>query len=162
MIACCCAATAMLVLSLRLPWWVTVGALGAVASVAARTFWRCGGRGVPVSIVVADNRRITVAWGDGNAVAADILDASYVGEWLTTIVWRADDAPWWQPARALLVLPDMLPADDFRRLRVLLRYGVPREVPARNGVQADRPASHARASIRAPLSAFGWPPRRQR
>ena len=28
-------------------------------------------------------------------------------------------------AQTVLILPDMLPADEFRRLRVLLRYGRP-------------------------------------
>ena len=41
---------------------------------------------------------------------------------LTTIVWRPDGARCVRRARSC-VLPDMLPADDFRRLRVMLRYG---------------------------------------
>jgi hypothetical protein len=44
---------------------------------------------------------------------------------VTTIVWRPDRAAWWVPASSILLLPDMLPADDFRRLRVVLRYGRP-------------------------------------
>ena len=57
-----------------------------------------------------------------------ILDASYAGAALTTIVWRRDADPWWRPVSAMLVLPDMLDAETFRRLRVWMRYGqAPRE-----------------------------------
>jgi hypothetical protein len=48
---------------------------------------------------------------------------------LTSIVWRPDGARW---SRSILVLPDMLPPDDFRRLRVMLRYarsGLPQSSP---------------------------------
>ncbi len=62
---------------------------------------------------------------DGRSRAGAILDDSYVGAWLTTIVWRQDGQPWWRPATAIVVLPDMLPRDEFRRLRVVLRYGRP-------------------------------------
>jgi len=33
--------------------------------------------------------------------------------------------PRWRPARTIVVLPDTLAADEFRRLRVALRYGRP-------------------------------------
>lgn len=47
-----------------------------------------------------------------------VQPASYVGDWLTTLVVRADGA---RVSRAIAILPDMLPADDLRQLRVLLR-----------------------------------------
>jgi hypothetical protein len=56
-----------------------------------------------------------------------------VGAWITTIVWRPDN---WRLSRTILVLPDMLPDEDFRRLRVMLRY-------ARSGEVQDVPASQA-------------------
>ena len=52
---------------------------------------------------------------------------------LTSIVWRPDGARW---SRSILVLPDMLAPDDFRRLRVMLRY-------ARNGLEQDAPANQS-------------------
>jgi len=52
---------------------------------------------------------------------------------MTSIVWRPDGARW---SRAILVVPDMLPADEFRRLRVMLRY-------ARSGRAQDAPASQS-------------------
>jgi len=76
---------------------------------------------------------IVVATGDGKVRAGRVHRDSYVGARLTTIVWRPFGR--WR-SRAILVLPDMLPAEDFRRLRVLLRYG-------RSDVAQGAPASHA-------------------
>jgi hypothetical protein len=59
--------------------------------------------------------------------------SSYVGARITTIVWRPDGA--WR-SRAEFILPDMLPAGDFRQLRVLMRYG-------RSDAAQGAPASHA-------------------
>ena len=72
---------------------------------------------------------LSAAFGTADGCSCDgtILDATYVGARLVTIVWRADaDRAGWRrlrPARTIVVLPDTLPADDFRRLRVVLRYG---------------------------------------
>lgn len=76
---------------------------------------------------------IVVATGDGKVRAGRVHRDSYVGARLTTIVWRPFGR--WR-SRAILLLPDMLPAEDFRRLRVLLRYG-------RSDVAQGTPASHA-------------------
>ena len=62
-----------------------------------------------------------------------VRDASYVGAIVTTLTWRSKGA---LCARSVLILPDMLPAEDFRRLRVLLRYG-------RSDDTAGAPASQA-------------------
>lgn len=43
----------------------------------------------------------------------------FVAPWLTVVRWRPDGA---FLDRTVVVLPDMLPAEDFRRLRVLLRW----------------------------------------
>jgi hypothetical protein len=71
--------------------------------------------------------------GDGRLVAGHVRTATYVGEWLTSIVWRPDGA---RRCRTVLILPDMMAADEFRRLRVMLRY-------ARSGATQARPASHS-------------------
>jgi hypothetical protein len=129
-------ATIGIVVLLRIPWWAKASAVVAIAGVSARELWRCAGRGVPALVFVGDNRRLTVSDRNGRVSDGDIVDASYVGATITTIVWRADHAPWWRPARTILILPDMLPADDFRRLRVLLRYGLPETRAATKGVDA--------------------------
>ena len=56
----------------------------------------------------------TGAWGSGTVRAG-----SFVAPWLTVIRWRA---PRDRFDRSIVVLPDMLAAEDFRRLRVCLRW----------------------------------------
>ena len=48
-----------------------------------------------------------------------IVDGSFVAPWLTIIRWRPAGA--WLD-RTVVVLPDMLPADTFRALRLRLRW----------------------------------------
>lgn len=60
---------------------------------------------------------------DGSALAVDgvggsVSPGSFVAPWLTCMRWRPHGA--WRD-RAVLVLPDMLRAEDFRRMRVLLK-----------------------------------------
>jgi len=107
-----------------------------ILAVLVSGLWRCTGRGVPALLHVGIDRRITVTDRNGRSRAGAILDDSYVGPWLTTIVWRRDGLPWWRPASAIVVLPDMLPAEDARRLRVALRYGRP---AARDAMSDDEP-----------------------
>ncbi len=76
---------------------------------------------------------VLVVNGNGGACAGRVHRDSYVGARLSTIVWRPFGR--WR-TRTILILPDMLPAGDFRRLRVLLRYG-------RSDVAHADPASHA-------------------
>jgi hypothetical protein len=124
-IAAGCAAMAALVASLPLEPWMSAGALLAILGVAVRGLWLCSGRGVPALLHVGHDRRLTASTRDSRTLDGSILDDSYVGARVTTIVWRPDRAAWFAPARTILVLPDTLPAQDFRRLRVLLRYGRP-------------------------------------
>jgi hypothetical protein len=107
-----------------------------IVAVLISGWWRCTGRGLPALLHVGIDRRITVTDCDGRSRAGAILDDSYVGAWLTTIVWRWDESPWWRPATAIVVLPDMLPRDSFRQLRVVLRYGRPTAAGATSGEEA--------------------------
>jgi hypothetical protein len=122
-IAAGCVALDVLTLLLPLDAWTNAVALLAIGGVAARGFWRCTGRGVPALLHVGHDRRITISSRDGRSQDGAVLDDSYVGAWLTTIVWRRDRASGFAFAESILILPDTLPAEDFRRLRVLLRYG---------------------------------------
>ena len=82
---------------------------------------------------LAPDLMLVVHRGDGRLIAGHVRSSTYVSARITTIVWRPDGA---RLSRAEWILPDMLPADDFRRLRVLLRYG-------RSDVAQGTPASHA-------------------
>jgi len=135
-VAATCAMTVALIGFLPLPVAAAVPAAAMVLGVLLCGLWRCTGRGVPALLHVGIDRRITVTGCDGRSRAGVILDDSYVGAWLTTIVWRADGTPWWRPARAIVVLPDTLPEDEFRQLRVVLRYGRPDAVGTTSGREA--------------------------
>jgi hypothetical protein len=135
-VAATCAMTAVLIGSVPLPIGTAIPASAMVLAVLFSGLRRCTGRGVPALLHVGIDRRITVTGRDGRSRAGTILDDSCVGAWLTTIVWRADGAPWWRPARAIVVLPDTLPEDEFRRLRVVLRYGRPAAVGATSREEA--------------------------
>jgi hypothetical protein len=100
---------------------IVVLTVGAGGMAARGTF----GRGRPVLLHVGIDRRLCVTTRDGRSCEGTILDVSYVGARLTTIVWRPEGAARLCPAHALLILCDSLPAEDFRRLRVCLRYGRP-------------------------------------
>ena len=86
-----------------------------------------------IALWLTGDRVLVVRSGDGHLTAGHVRTSSYVGARITTIVWRPDGA--WR-SRAEFILPDMLPEDDFRRLRVLLRYG-------RSGEAHGAPASQA-------------------
>lgn len=111
-------------------------------SIVAITLWavdrilvvalRCGARAVR-EFELRGDLTVIVLSGDGTACAGRVHRDSYVGARLSTIVWRPFGR--WR-LRTILLLPDMLPSTDFRRLRVLLRYG-------RSDVAHGRPASHA-------------------
>jgi hypothetical protein len=91
------------------------------------------GRFAITELRLAPDLVLVVHRGDGRLVAGHVRRSTYVGAWVTSIVWRADGAFW---SRAILIVPDMLPAEDFRRLRVMLRY-------ARSAVVQGMPASQA-------------------
>jgi hypothetical protein len=59
--------------------------------------------------------------GDGGAWRSGVLrDGSFVAPWLTLVRWRPAGA-WCD--RTVLIFPGMTGAEEFRRLRVLLRWG---------------------------------------
>jgi len=91
------------------------------------------GRFAVTEVRLAPDLVLVACMGDGRLVAGHVRASTYVGAWVTTIVWRPDG---WRWSRAILVLPDMLRPEDFRRLRVMLRY-------ARSGEVHDVPASQA-------------------
>jgi hypothetical protein len=113
-------ATALLLIALPLPPAVRVAGAAGIVVAGAWALRQAVGRRAPARLVVGIDRRIAVTTRDGRTGAGDILADSCVGQRLTTIVWRPDGA---RRARTLVVVADSFAADDFRRLRVALRYG---------------------------------------
>jgi hypothetical protein len=86
-----------------------------------------------VEILLSSDAVIVARRRDGKLIAGHVRSPTFVHPSFTSIVWRPDGARW---SQAIPLLPDMLGLDDFRRLRVLLRYG-------RTEVTAGAPASQA-------------------
>jgi hypothetical protein len=125
---------AVLVLSVpTIAHLVTGLALGGWARLQCRRHaWRTSRHAV-VEVMLSSDAVVVVRRRDGRLEAGHVRAASFVHPWFTSIVWRPDGARF---ARSVPLLPDMLGVDDFRRLRVLLRYGRSEEV-------AGAPASQA-------------------
>jgi hypothetical protein len=130
------AATVALTIGLPLQPLVQLPLVVAVVAWASWSFQADAlhrGRFAVSEVRLAPDLVLVACMGDGRLAAGHVRASTYVGAWVTTIVWRPDG---WRWSRAILVLPDMLPAEDFRRLRVMLRY-------ARSGEVHDVPASQA-------------------
>jgi hypothetical protein len=75
-------------------------------------------RAAVIGIELSADGHVVLSERSGRRCEGRVQPASYVGEWLTTLVVRPDGA---RISRAVAILPDMLPAEDLRQLRVLLR-----------------------------------------
>jgi len=70
-------------------------------------------------VLLHRDRRIEIVDAKQGARAGRLRDGCFVAPWLTIVRWRPDGA---RIDRTVLVLPDMLDAERFRRLRVLLKW----------------------------------------
>ena len=124
--------------------WLTLPAPAAVDVLAAvvlagwahhhvRLHGQRSARRAVVEVLLSSDAVVVVRQRDGRLRAGHVRSASFVHPRFTSIVWRPDGARW---SRAVLVVPDMLPDEDFRRLRVMLRY-------ARSAAEQGVPASQA-------------------
>ena len=94
--------------------WVACAALEAIHSSALHR----GRRGVR-AVSVRREGEIAVQGAAGTWRSGTVRSGSFVAPWLTIIRWRPADARF---DRTLAILPDMLEAEAFRRMRVLLRW----------------------------------------
>jgi hypothetical protein len=111
-IVCACTATWLLLAAMPLPLATSIGFATAVACLALDAWRRSG-----------DARRLVLDSDGAIAVdgrAGQLVDGGFVSPWLATVHWRPAGARF---TRTLLVAPDMLPAEVFRELRVILRMG---------------------------------------
>ena len=103
-------------------WLRAAGVLvaGACGIHALRTTAASGMTRSIAPIELAADRRIVITDRFGRHSAAIVRAESYVGALLATLVLRPEGA---RRSRALAIWPDTTPADELRRLRVLLRHG---------------------------------------
>ena len=116
------ATTVMLALLPAEPWLRAAGVLvaGACGIHALRTTAAIGANGSITSIELAADRRIVITDRFGWHMTAIVQPESYVGALLTTLLLRHEGA---RRSHTLAIWHDTMPADELRRLRVLLRHG---------------------------------------
>jgi len=73
-----------------------------------------------IGVELDSDRAVRLTERTGCRIEGMVQPDSYVGALLTTLVVRPDGK---RRLRTVAILPDMLSADDFRRLRLLLRLG---------------------------------------
>jgi hypothetical protein len=118
-----CVSTAALLAWLPLPFvlrCVGVIAVGGYAVWLLRRWAIRSSRRAIAHMEIGIDHRVALIDVEGKRVEGDVCVDSYVSAVLTTIVVRTSDSRF---ARTIAILPDMLPTDDFRQLRVLLRFG---------------------------------------
>jgi hypothetical protein len=110
-VAACAGATWLLVGAMPLPGDAALLLGTAVACLAIDALRRA--RAAPL-LVLERGGAVTVG-----GTAGEIRPGSFVAPWLTIVRWRPAGARF---DRTLPVVPDMLPAADFRQLRVMLLW----------------------------------------
>jgi len=98
---------------------VVIG-IGAYAIVMVRHSATRNAPGAIIGIELGLDRAVCLTERAGRRTEGVVQPDSYVGALLTTLVVRPQGKRW---LRTVAILPDMLPAEDFRRLRLLLRLG---------------------------------------
>jgi hypothetical protein len=94
--------------------------IGAYAILTVRHWATRSASGAIIGIELGADRTVRLAERGGRTIEGLVQADSYVGALLTTVVVRPDGK---RRLRTVAILPDMLPAEDFRRLRLLLRLG---------------------------------------
>jgi hypothetical protein len=158
-------ATALLLWTLPWPWWVLLFADVTLAAWAYWTWRRLMPQGLPGGVEAltlgADRRlrlyfagEITHALEEG--WPARVLDGTCLGDAFLTIVWRGETSKY---SRTLFLLPDMMIADDWRRLRTLLQHGrVDSECAAKPLIVSYRFFPEAKPTIVLGLNCLGGNP----
>ena len=113
---------------LDVPLEIKLALAAAIAAGLVHALWRYASLRSPCALValeLRDGREAHVQARDGQWHHARILGTSYVSPGLTVLNLKIDGC---LLARHLVIAPDMLDSEDFRALRVILRWG--RALPA--------------------------------
>jgi Membrane-bound toxin component of toxin-antitoxin system len=111
-------------------------ALGIYGIGLERTWALRSARRAIVDFTLRPDLTVTLVERAGRIAEGVVLGDSFVAAMLTTLVVRVPRARW---PRTVAILPDMLPAEDFRRLRVQLRLG--RVPPAQAAAATTEPSA---------------------
>ncbi|MCS6785563.1 MAG: hypothetical protein NZ524_00805 [Thiobacillaceae bacterium] len=131
-----------------LPW----GARGLAAVMVALVLWRGWRMSLPVALRLSEDGRLQWRQAGQDWQEATLLAACRATPWLCVLACRTAGG-----RRDWAVFPDSLPADDFRRLRVWLRWQARLE-PERLPLHFRRAAAGLRAR-REPVASAPQPRR---
>lgn len=101
-----------------LHWTMRLGLSAMVVISAALTLRRLLNPDVE-AVRVNSKGELSVRGHDGEWLAAAVLGSSFVAPYLTLLHLKLDDRP---GRRYVLLVPDAVAADEFRRLRVWLKW----------------------------------------
>ena len=116
------AAAIAVVLIVELPQWIMVVAIAlliAQCAVVVRRQAFLTGANAATAIEITSDHRLNVETRSEGWCEYAVLGSSYVTPYLTVLNLRKSGT---RVARHVLLLPDSLNADDFRKLRVWLRW----------------------------------------
>jgi hypothetical protein len=103
-----------------LPARVLAGtAVTCLALAAARRLTPRWGGVAPRTLAVRTSGEVSLQDREGEWLRGELRDGSFVAPWLTIVRWRPEGR---RVGRTVLILPGMAAGDEFRRLRILLRW----------------------------------------
>ena len=105
------------VLSLSLPWWLKIVLLTAILGSIWRSLIRLRGPGRICRLTLREDGRLEFSRVDGSCGVASVHPQTTVTAFLCVLLLRAQAR-----VEALVLLPDALAAEDFRLLRLWLRW----------------------------------------
>jgi toxin CptA len=112
----------VIVLTMPMSYWITSALTIAVLTSMWHAIWHHAllhGNHGATALKVSGNK-LEVMLRSGVWFPTQVLGSSYVSPWLTVLNLRLDGR---RLAMHVVLLPDALDHDDFRRLRVWLRWG---------------------------------------
>ena len=116
------AAAIVVVVMVELPQWLKVVAIAlliAQCAVVVRRQALLRGANAATAIEITSDHRINVESRSAGWCEYEVLGSSYVAPYLTVLNLRQSGT---RVAKHVLLLPDSLNTDDFRKLRVWLRW----------------------------------------
>ncbi len=116
------AMAAAAVLPLSLPWWLKIVLLTAILGSTWRSLIRLRGPRRICRLTLKDDGQLAFSRADGSAGEARLHPQTTVMAFLCVLLLRVRGR-----VEALVLLPDALDAEDFRQLRLWLRWRGARE-----------------------------------
>lgn len=75
-----------------------------------------------VALQLKPDNSVTIHLKDGRRQKVRVMPSSVVTPLLTVVHYRLHEAAWYSPKRYVVILADAVDAEEYRRLRVYLRW----------------------------------------